>query len=513
MELSSEQRAAVEILRHNQLCLFSGPPGSGKTTTLAHWLKSFGGQEPMSYLAPTGKAAQRMSEAFAEVQLKADGQTIHSALHPRSGGRDGGGWKFRYGIKEPLPVSRIIVDECSMIDLSLMRAVMDATGKNTQLVLTGDPNQLPPVSSGRPFLDMINSGRVPHAKLSKIHRNAGRGAQVCQEIMRGEAPTFSQELDLDLDAGPYGPENIVHVERCDPERAIRSMIGCFDKITDRGIYNPFNDVQVICFTNKSREILNLALQEHLNPEGQRIPDVPFRLDDKVMCLKNKVRRLARIGPKGPDLRHYRNRLQYVANGETGRVTYLDEEKELVLVLFPKSSAHVRYTLAAAKKELTLAYAITCHKSQGGGWPVVIYMIDKSIKCDRSLIYTAISRFGKICITIGQKAVVNRQVRDTNIRHRVTLLEDRLRGNIRGGLDYMEVDNVTQIASESQDREFRFNDRPQDKPECIPDALLGEASVNTDGETGTLVVKSWLGFKKLQFVEASGVDEQGGFPRL
>ena len=508
MELSQEQQAAVDVIKSNQLCLFTGPPGSGKTTTLSHWLRSDRREIPTVYLAPTGKAAQRMSEAFAEVSLTADAQTIHSALHPLRGGHDGGGWQFRYGKYKSLPVSRIVVDESSMIDASLMRSLLDATPSQAQLVLTGDPNQLPPVGSGKPFLDLLRSGVVPHAQLTTVHRFAGRGAHVCQQIMRGDPPTFSPSLNLDLEAGPYGPENIRHIECSDPDRAVQKMLVCCDRMVGRG-FDAFFDVQVICFTNRTRENLNKALQEHLNPTGLRVPDFPYRVGDKVMCLKNQWCNLTELGPKGPSYRSD-GRLRYVANGETGIISYLDAE--MCLVKFPRSNGHVRYARDAAKSQLTLAYAITCHKSQGGGWPVVIYMIDKSIKCDRSLVYTAISRFGQICLTIGQRAAINRQVRDTSVRHRLTYLQQRLKEEIPPSTRYMEIDNVSVIESEGQSRRVVFNDRPEDEPEWIPMVCLGEGSVNTVGETGVLVAESWIAIRKLGFAETDS-DEHGGFSRL
>lgn len=523
ISLSNEQQDAIAVLKSNSLCLFSGPPGSGKTTTLAHWLK---GSQSVStaYMAPTGKAAQRMTEAFAEADLEAGAQTIHSSLHPLRSGHDGGDWEFRYNLTNPLPVDRIVVDECSMIDLSLMRSLLDATGDRTQLILTGDPNQLPPVGAGRPFLDMINSEQVTHARLATVHRNAGRGAQICQQIKRGEPITFSPKLNLDLDAGEFGPENTIHIENSDPDQIANVIVKCVEKIADRGQHDPVTDVQVICFTNRSRENLNLVLQDCLNPHGESISELPFRVNDKVMCLKNQWRPIAGLGRKGPDLDKYRKQKKYVANGETGRVTYLSSK--LVLVQFPRSSGslnsdvHVQYSIEIAKKELTLAYAITCHKSQGGGWPVVIYVADKSIKCDRALIYTAFSRFSKICISIGQKAVINRQVRDTNVRHRFTQLSNRLQGaGVKQGngwltdnTKWIEVDNVTQIESKSHSRKLLFD--CDDSPEWIPESMICfEGETLKDGQTGSLLVRPWIALKKLQTTENHSEPEQGGFPCL
>lgn len=509
--LTAEQLHAVEVLQQNRLVLFSGPPGSGKTTTLAHWLASKepdGDRGETLYMAPTGKAAQRMTEAFSEADLDARAYTIHSSLAPKFNksrhSYSGDSWYFDHDVDNPWHVSRVVVDEASMIDSFLMRSLMDAVPTGAQLVLCGDPHQLAPVGSGKPFLDMLHSGVVAHAQLTEIHRFAGRGAHVCQDIMAGRPPVFSKEIDLSPSAGPCGPENIVHLEKTTPEQIVDTLRELVKKIIIRGM-DPIHDLQVICARNDagavSRASLNVIMQDLLNHDGFQIPGTRFRVKDKVMCLKNHDS----VPRSLPDKRTGNGPVTMklspsarLANGESGEVAYVDQD--CVLVKFPMRSG---YHWFSQKKDsnLTLSYAITTHKSQGGGWPVVAYVIDKADFIDRSLTYTAISRFQLMCCTIGRMGELCRQIRGLKVKNRNTLLTKRLHGGMPTmSDDYMGVPNVTLLESNERFGLFRFEDFPDDDPHRIPWSVIHEDSVDRDGKTGTLVVETWFAIQKLQLEE-------------
>jgi exodeoxyribonuclease V alpha subunit len=419
--LSESQNEAVDVLRNNRLCLFTGPPGSGKTTTLSHWMKDVDISGTRCF-APTGKAAQRMMESFGEAGVSLPATTIHCGLIPNQSGYDGSGWGFYYNESRRLPYKRIVVDESSMADNAVMSWLLQSVADGCQVILIGDPDQLPPVSKGKPFMDMIESGVVPHAKLTEIHRFAGRIAHVCQRINAGKTFTPSPKIDLDINAGEFGPENIRHVERPNGSMSLSALDAVCLKIAERG-FDPIRDMQVIVSRNDqgpvNRELVNLRLQSLLNPDGFRVDNCPFRVGDNIMCLRNGMRKIQTLEFGGPmDTKS----LTYVANGESGEVEYVNEST----ICCRFGSDLVSFRKSSWNREVCLAYAITAHKSQGGGWPVVVYLIDETRLNDRSLIYTAISRSKTLCITIGRMSTLTGQIKRVKVRERKTFLKEMIR---------------------------------------------------------------------------------------
>lgn len=416
IKLTDEQSAAAELLNTGRITLLTGGPGTGKTTTLAQYAKTLKPMETV-YCAPTGRAAQRMGEALEEAGLRGvRASTIHSLLIPERNGHDRKGLGFQYNRFNRLPYRNIIVDEVSMIDNSLAWSLLQSLEHNAKIVFIGDHNQLPPVSPGAFLRDLINSKEVPHAHLTQVHRFAGRIAHICKAINAHQPWKPSDAINLDADAGEYGPENFRHIERATPPDCLIALEKAIPLIAAKG-FDVVNQMQVICCRNEkgglNRIDLNKKLQELLNPHGERIENIPYRIGDKIMCLSNGLRKS--FDKDGFDLGQ-----AYLANGEMGVVVGLD--KKFCAVQFA-NNVICRFTSGQWETEITLAYAITTHKSQGGGWAVTIYMIDDAHNVDRSLVYTGFSRAKKMELSIGRLHTVYRQCAKVSIEKRKTFLSE------------------------------------------------------------------------------------------
>ena len=417
--LTEEQEAAADVLRNNQVALLTGFPGTGKTVTLSQVARSF---DPMTTFccAPTGRAAQRMAEALAESRLSLGASTIHSLLGPDRNVHDKKGWGFRHNKQNRLPAKTVIADEMSMVDNATFNSLITALPDDCRLIMIGDPNQLPPVGVGAALRDMINSEVVPHAKLTKVHRFAGRIAHVCQSIYQGKRWQASPALDENPNASEFGPENLKHMERKTAGDCIEAMEQVITALVKNRGYNPLDDIQVLCSRNDqgplNRVILNERLQKMLNPEGESMEGVPFRVGDKIMCLQNGYRE-SFAGDGAEKLGQV-----YVANGEIGIVTQISKKDVLCKI----NGTHIKFPRGAWDGQLTLSYAITVWKAQGGGFPACIHMIDEGRNVDRSLVYTSLSRSKRLCFTIGKKMVLDKQCETVLLEDRKTLLSERLR---------------------------------------------------------------------------------------
>jgi len=423
--ISEHQRAELSkaITRADgspsNIALLSGGPGCGKTHTIARLIKTMLQQNrgmTVRMMAPTGKAAQRMTEMAREVKLPIAGTTIHTGLVPQRNGHDGAGWGFFHGENQPIYANLIVLDESPMVPSDLMRHFLAAVSPGTKVIFSGDPDQLAPVGKGRPYADMIESG-LPHGHLTEIHRFAGRIARVCRQINQGEIWTPSPRIDLDA---PDFPENMRHVE-CVPQNIINSLNDLLQRVQKRG-FNLASDVQILVATNDQRERLNGVLQESLNPKGDRVDGNPFRIGDKAICLRNQWVESDWQGKWKPkDLPQH-----YVANGEIGIVTRVD--KSFTVIEFNEKK--LRFN-KAGWKDISLAYAVTVWKAQGSQWPVVITVAEDTRGadsiCDRSFWYTGISRGGKLSLTLGRRAAIDRQCSRAGLYHRKTLLKEKIQG--------------------------------------------------------------------------------------
>ncbi len=395
--LSEGQLLAVERIRESPLCIITGGPGVGKTTVLGEIVRRarHAGLK-IAAAAPTGRAAKRMSESTGLVA-----KTLHRLLvfDPKTG-------HFGYDDANPLPCDLLIVDEVSMLDILLAQALFRAIKPGTSVLLVGDRDQLPPVGPGRVLADFIASGKFLTTELTEVFRQSAdsRIIRNAHRINRGELPEKTPRNGTLSD--------FYWIEQDDPDKVQELIIRTVtDRIPKRFGFRPFSDIQVLTPMNKGTcgtAALNTLLQAELNGGdavsmqfGERL----FKAGDKVMQTSNNYE------------------LQ-VFNGDQGILTRIDPEKRKFNVLFDGNRA-VEYAFDQAD-ELTMAYAITVHKSQGCEFPAVVLPIlsQHSIMLQRNLLYTAVTRARKLLVLIGGSRAVQTAVRNIRQAPRYSLLAER-----------------------------------------------------------------------------------------
>jgi len=431
IELAEGQKRAVQTALSHKVSVLTGGPGVGKTTTLRavlHLLEHYGIRYCLA--APTGRAAKRMSEATGR-----HASTMHRLLEfsPANNG-------FAYNEENPLPYSFVIADESSMIDILLFYALLRAVPLTAHLLLVGDADQLPSVGPGNVLRDVISSQALPVTRLTELFRQA-RGSHIittAHDINRGVIPRFENRGDTDL----------FFIKEDDPGRVIELLTTVVSERAPRAFgLDPLADVQVISPSNQGAlgvSNLNVQLQEMLNPArpddlkwGQRV----FRSGDKVMQIRN-------------------NYNKNVFNGDMGRVARIDREEQTLVVQYPAEGLPIKRDddLAAPGRgrnrpappiiprpggggniievayefseldELTHAYAVSVHKSQGSEFPAVVMPLTTSHfkLLQRNLIYTAITRARRLCVLIGSPRALAIAVKNSSVDKRYTALDERLR---------------------------------------------------------------------------------------
>ena len=389
--LSSEQKCAVELVMRHHISLLTGGPGTGKTTTLKAILAAITAcGESVALAAPTGRAAKRMTESTGHMA-----STLHRLLgyHPQDG--------FRLNSENPLTVNWVIVDEASMIDISLMHGLLDALATETRLVLVGDADQLPSVGPGQILKDLINSQMIPVAHLKTIFRQAtdSRIVEAAGSVREGRMPTPPQDGST---------SDYYWIETNDAEqtsRLIETMVSI--RIPSRFGFSAEREIQLLTPMHRGKcgtEVLNRQLQGLINPHGQPLNQrQQFRIGDKVMQVVND---------------HERE----VYNGDMGELKFYGSDG--VIVDF---DGHVVTYKHDELEQLTLAYAVSIHKSQGSEYPVVIIPVltEHWVMLNRNLLYTAITRGKSLVILIGQRKALRRAVENIEGLQRFTQLSERI----------------------------------------------------------------------------------------
>lgn len=447
-DLSDHQREQYALAARGCLGILGGRPGTGKTFTLARILAKVPSARS-AVAAPTGKAAVRITESLQSAGVSGiRATTIHSLLGP-SRDEDSGQWSFEHNEDNPLDLDWIFVDEASMVDTQLAASLLEARKPGCRIMFIGDVNQLAPVGYGAPLRDGI-AAKLPYGELTEIRRNAGRIVRCCHGIIDKHRFEPSPRIDLEAEQ----PENLLHVERSDPSTQIDAIKGMLERfregmeLVERRI-DPVWDCQIIVPVNEKSPLgrvkLNPILQGFLNPGGETVTGNPFRVGDKIVCGKNGWFPIQphplKLGLKdgGPWNEIQKDEKVYVANGEQGKVLAVQPTYTVArlwlpdrLVRIPKGESNQDENGEPQGNgcDWELAYVISCHKSQGSQWPVTITVADAypgaRMLCDRSWLYTALSRAEILGITVGQRSVIDGMCRKSHLRNRKTFLVNSIR---------------------------------------------------------------------------------------
>ena len=419
MQLDEHQVQAVKEAVRNGLLVITGGPGTGKTTTINTIIRYFEMEGMDIFLAaPTGRAAKRMSETTGF-----EARTIHRMLE-LNGGMEGSAG-FERNETNPLETDLVIIDEMSMVDITLMNSLLKAIAPRTRLILVGDINQLPSVGPGSVLKDIIQSEAFNVVMLTKIFRQASTSDIIvnAHKINRGEEVSLDNKSMDFFFLKRYEADIIINV-------VLQLVKQKLPKFVDATPY----DIQVLTPMRKGLlgvERLNGILQQYLNPPDKskrekEHGDMVFREGDKVMQTKNNYQLEWEIRTKfGLTV----DKGMGIFNGDMGIITEINDFAETMTVEFDEGRK-VEYSYKLLD-ELELAYAITIHKSQGSEYPAVVIPLlsGPSMLMNRNLLYTAVTRARKCVTLVGNDATFNQMIQNTSQQKRYSGLCDRIRESV------------------------------------------------------------------------------------
>ena len=415
LELDEMQRTAVKEAVRSGLLVITGGPGTGKTTTINTIIQYFESEGmDIALAAPTGRAAKRMSETTGY-----EAKTIHRLLELSGDMDEHAG--FERNEQNPLETDVIIIDEMSMVDITLMHNLLKAVVAGTRLILVGDVNQLPSVGPGCVLKDIIDSHACNVVRLNRIFRQASESDIIvnAHKINRGEPVSLDNKS-----------RDFFFLKRYDANVIISICIQLIrQKLPKYVNASPF-DIQVLTPMRKGLlgvERLNTILQQYLNPpdgkkaereHGQTI----FRVGDKVMQIKNNYQAEWEIRSR------YNIPIEKglgVFNGDMGIVREINSFSETLTVEYEERRM-VEYPFKELD-QLDLAYAITIHKSQGSEYPAVIIplLTGPRMLMNRNLLYTAVTRARKCVTLVGDEKAFYNMEANVNEQKRYSGLRDRL----------------------------------------------------------------------------------------
>jgi exodeoxyribonuclease V alpha subunit len=397
-DLAPSQRDALRLALTERLLVITGGPGVGKTTLIRTLLLILQAKKVRVLLtAPTGRAAKRLAEA-----TRTDARTIHRLLEMQPGrgcARDE---------QNPLETQLLVVDECSMVDIPLMHQLLRAVPQHAAVLFVGDVDQLPSVGPGNVLRDLIDCGTLPVVRLTEVFRQAAQSRIItaAHRINHGLLPERT---------APDSLSDFYFIERDSPETILPTLLEVVrHRIPRRFHLDPLQSIQVLTPMNRGslgvRE-LNLHLQQALNPARPDEPRVErfgwrFQIRDKVMQLEN-------------------NYDKEVFNGDIGSVRAIDPVEQELVVRFEQRD--VTYAFGELD-ELSLAYAVTIHKSQGSEFPAIVVPLamQQYLLLQRNLLYTAVTRGKQLVILIGQTKALAIAIRTQRTERRYSGLLARLR---------------------------------------------------------------------------------------
>ena len=418
MTLDEHQVTAVKEAVRNGLLVITGGPGTGKTTTINTIIRYFELEGLEIFLAaPTGRAAKRMSETTGF-----EARTVHRMLELNGGAEGSGG--FERDESNPLEADVIIVDEMSMVDISLMYSLLKAISVGTRLILVGDVNQLPSVGPGSVLRDIIQSHACNVVMLTKIFRQASTS----DIIVNAHKINHGEEVILDNKSMDF-----FFLKRYDADVIINVVLQLIKQKLPKFVDATPYDIQVLTPMRKGLlgvERLNGILQRYMNPSAndkveKEYGSTAFREGDKVMQTKNNYQLAWEIRTKfGLTV----DKGLGIFNGDMGIIRQINDFAEQMIIEFDEGRM-VEYPYKLLD-ELELAYAITIHKSQGSEYPAVVIPLlgGPMMLMNRNLLYTAVTRARKCVTLVGNEVTFQQMIRNTSQQKRYSGLCDRLKEN-------------------------------------------------------------------------------------
>ncbi len=400
VELNEDQQRGVLTCLQNKITIITGGPGTGKTTLIKTLLTILDDKgQTYKLAAPTGRAAKRIQEGTGRYA-----ETLHRLL-----AFDVSSMSFNKNEQDSIKTDFLIIDEASMIDIFLAHALLKATPFNAHLVLIGDIHQLPSVGAGNFLSDIIASNIIPCIHLSVIFRQAQNSLIItnAHAINRGEFPVFNKEGSA---------QDFIYIKEELPENLPAHLNNILRKKLPAMHIKP-EDAIVLAPMNRGAAgtiKINYDLQQILNPESRNADQifsrgVAFKIDDRVMQIRN-------------------NYDKHVYNGDIGTIANINKQDQLLTVAYPDKEVEYEFH---ELDELTLAYAISIHKSQGSEYKAVIIplFMQHFMLLQRNLLYTAVTRAKKLCILIGQPKAIAMSVKNNKGLARTTFLKEYLTSNL------------------------------------------------------------------------------------
>ena len=405
IQYAEKQKEAIKTAVNKGILILTGGPGTGKTTTLNGIINMFEkDQLDIALCAPTGRAAQRMTEATGRVAT-----TIHRLLEVEWGENDKP--VFKRNLRNPLDCQAVIVDEMSMVDIFLFSNLLDALPFGCRLVMVGDSDQLPSVSAGNVLKDLIDCRLMPVVELKEIFRQA-----MDSNIVRNAHAIVNGNI-IETD---YKDGDFYFMHRHYPLDAVRTIKElCTKRLPDAYGYDSATQIQVLCPSKKGDTgtfNLNKELQEALNPSQKGKAEYNteyrvFREGDKVMQTKNNYN----IHWESQD-----DEGDGIFNGDIGFIEKIDIAHDAIIIDFSgKRATYSKEQLV----EIELAYAVTVHKSQGSEFDAVIMPVISvnSRLCYRNLLYTAVTRAKRLLILVGTTGCLNNMIENNKTQLRYSAL--------------------------------------------------------------------------------------------